>query len=155
MNPETIPLEEIMINKYSTNINQQNKLDKVQIRHYKDILQCKDDFLSCLTFTVYLVYFLSFSWLCHVASGILVLQPKTETGSHGVEAQSLNHGATREFPTVYFFLSISFYFLAAWDMGYQFLDKGLNPYPLHAQSLNHQPIMEVPPPPHYIFNIHV
>ena len=117
LNPETIPLEEIMINKQSTNINQQNKLDKVQIRHYKDILQGKNDFLSCLTVTVYLVYFLSFSWLCHVTSGILVLQPGTETGSHGVEAQSLNHGATREFPTVYFLFKYFFLFFGCMGHG--------------------------------------
>ena len=37
-------------------------------------------------------------WLCHVASGIFVPRPEIEHIPPALEAQSLNHWATREVP---------------------------------------------------------
>ena len=42
--------------------------------------------VSCLTFAL-----ASFSWLCHLAYGLLVPQPRTAPVSPAVELQSLNH----------------------------------------------------------------
>ena len=44
--------------------------------------------------------FFSFFWLCHTACRILVTLPGIEPAPSAVKAHSLNHGTTREFPTV-------------------------------------------------------
>ena len=52
--------------------------------------------ISCLTFNA----LASFFWLCHLAYGLLVPQPRTAPVSPAMELQSLNHWTAREVPSL-------------------------------------------------------
>ena len=82
-------------------------------------------------------FFLTFYlhiWPCHVACGILVLQPGIEPKPLAVEAQSLNHWTSKDFPRSYFLLVVLLVLLFKSCCSWYLLSFGL-PAHLYMQAL--------------------